>query len=257
LAAGSAVPAGYARQRERDAWIVALPSVLPEIVAAVRAAGTLYDWAAARADAQPFTGRGAAYRVRVGDVAALVRHYRRGGLVARLVDDSYVRAGEPRPLRELRASAAVRAAGVPSPEVLAAVVYARGAIYRGDLATRFVPDSSDLAALTWGSARWPEPLRTAAWRAAGALLRRAFAAGVRHPDLNLRNILVTHTGDRTCALLLDLDRVRLAAVADVARHAMLERLHRSRRKLEAAAGEPVGAAELAALEAGLTGDVPA
>jgi 3-deoxy-D-manno-octulosonic acid kinase len=248
------VPAGYARQRERGAWVVALPSILREVGAAVRAAGTLYDWAAARADAQPFPGRGAAYRVRLGGADVLVRHYRRGGLVARILDDAYVRAGEPRPLRELRASVTARAAGVPTPEVLAAVVYARGAVYRGDLATRFVSDGSDLAALTWGGARWPEPARTAAWHAAGELLRDSFAAGVHHADLNLRNILAVRAGDRVRALLLDLDRARFAAVDDVARRALLERLHRSRRKLEAAAGEPVGAAVLAAFEAGLNGE---
>ena len=247
------MPAGYARQRERGAVIVALPAVLPEVVAAVQAAGTLYDWAAACPNAQPFTGRGAAYRVRLGAVDALVRHYHRGGFVARLARDSYVRAGEPRPLRELRVSVAVRAAGVPTPEVLAAVVHARGPLYRGDLATHFVADSSDLAALTWESARWSEPLRAAAWHAAGMLLRRSFAAGVRHADLNLRNILVTREHGPVHALLLDLDRARIAVVNDVARHAMLERFHRSRRKLETAFGVPVDAADLAAFEQGLNG----
>jgi 3-deoxy-D-manno-octulosonic acid kinase len=251
------VPAGYARQRERGAVIVALPSVLPAIVAAVRAAGTLHNWAATRPNAQAFTGRGTAYRVRLDDVDALVRHYHRGGFVARVARDSYVRAGEPRPLRELRVSVAVRVAGVPTPEVLAAVVHAHGPLYRGDLATRFVPDSSDLAALTWESARWPEPLRTAAWHAAGVLLRHSFAAGVRHADLNLRNILVTREHARVHALLLDLDRATVAAVDDVARHAMLARFHRSRRKLEAAFGIPVGRADLAAFEAGLNGAEPA
>jgi hypothetical protein len=107
--------------------------------------------------------------------------------------------------------------------------------------------------LTWGSARWSEPLPTAAWHAAGVLLRRSFAAGVRHADLNLRNILVTRENARVHALLLDLDRASIAVVDDVARHAMLERFHRSRRKLEAAFGVPVDAADLAAFEQGLNG----
>jgi 3-deoxy-D-manno-octulosonic acid kinase len=140
---------------------------------------------------------------------------------------------------------------VPSPEVLAAIVYDHGLLYRADLATRFVADSNDLAALTWGKARWPDPLRTDAWRAAGALLRRCFAAGVRHPDLNLRNILVTRAPESVHALLLDLDRVSIARVDDIARHGMLDRLHRSRRKLEAAFREPVGDAVLAAFDTGL------
>lgn len=244
-------PTGYAQERERGAWIVALPSVLPTVINAVRTCGSLHDWAARAADAQPYVGRGPAHRVRVGAEAWLVRHYRRGGFVGRVIEDSYLDVGEPRPLRELRVSAAVRAAGVPTPEVIAAVVYPSGATYRGDLATRFVPNSADLAALTWGATRWEQPQRVAAWHAAGGLLRQAFAAGVHHADLNLRNILITSDPPQVSAWLLDLDRARVIEPSDVVQRRMLERLHRSRRKLETAAHEPVGAAELAAFRAAL------
>lgn len=246
-----ALPAGYTLERERGVQIVALPSVMAAVRAAVAEAGTLYDWAATRPGARSFTGRGSAWGVRVARDDWVVRHYRRGGAVARLLDDTYVRVGEPRPLRELRASVAARSRSVASPEVLAAVIYPAGAFYRADLATRYVRDSADLAEAVLGDDRSDEPERLLAWRSAGELLRAAFAAGVEHADLNLRNILIARTTSGTQALLLDLDRavVRDGGVGDVARRRMLERLHRSRRKLERAFGRRASADELATFDA--------
>jgi hypothetical protein len=188
-----ALPAGYAEERERGAVVVALPSVMDAVLDAVVAHGTLYAAAAAVPAVQSFAGRGAAYRLPQPAGDWLVRHYRRGGVVGRVLRDEYLRVGEPRPLRELRASVTARRRGVATPEVVAAVVYAAGIAYRADLATRFEPDSVDLAELVLGAARSEQPTARlhAAWYAAGGLLRSAFAAGVEHADLNLRNILIT------------------------------------------------------------------
>jgi hypothetical protein len=61
--------------------------------------------------------------------------------------------------------------------------------------------------------------------------------------------------DAPRALLLDLDRavIREHGVSDVARNRMLERLHRSRRKLESRAGVRTTEAELMSFEEGLRG----
>lgn len=249
--------------------VVALPSVMAEVMSLVRDHGTLYDAAAARPDAQSFTGRGAAYRMTLAGAECVVRHYRRGGAVAHVLHDEYLRAGEPRPLRELHASIAARSRGVDTPEVLAAIAYLAGPLYRADLATRYIDGSRDLASVTFGMDAAghrdsgpvtpregdSEAVRAAAWHAAGALLRNAFAAGIEHADLNLRNILIAGAADAPRALLLDLDRatVRPRSVSDAARSAMLARLHRSRSKLERLKGWKTGEEELAALEAGLRG----
>jgi 3-deoxy-D-manno-octulosonic acid kinase len=255
-AAVVAVPQGYAEQRERGAHVVALPSIIGRVCQAIRERGSLHAWAAAQPGARVFTGRGAAYGVSTADGAWVVRHYRRGGAVARVLGDRYVRSGEPRPLLELRASEAARARGVATPEVVAAVTYAAGAVYRGDLATAYVPDSADLAESVLGAGRLDAAGRTEAWHAAGRLLRDAFAAGIEHADLNLRNILVVRTAAGARALLLDLDRaaVRPRALERGTRDAMLRRLHRSRRKLEGALGRLTSDMELSAFEAGLNAD---
>jgi 3-deoxy-D-manno-octulosonic acid kinase len=248
-----ALPAGYVTGRERDAVVVALPSVLGRALACIAQSGSLYEHAAAQPDAQSFTGRGAAFRLRMPDGDWVVRHYRRGGAIARLLDDRYLRIGRPRPLRELHASVLARSRGVDSPEVLVAAVHPAAAHYRADIATRYIDGSRDLAEHVLGAARAGPAERLAAWRAAGALLRSAFDAGVEHADLNLRNILIAGAAAAPRALLLDLDRAVVCdhAVSDSARAAMLDRLHRSRHKLEALLGSTTSAAELAALETGL------
>jgi 3-deoxy-D-manno-octulosonic acid kinase len=248
---------------------------MADVMSMLRQHGTLYAAAAARPDAQAFTGRGAAYRLKHPGGDWVVRHYRRGGAVAHVLHDEYLRAGEPRPLRELHASIKARARGVDTPEVVAAIAYLSGPLYRADLATRFIADSRDLAAVLFGAdradGRSGEPgesldrsgepqdgeasIRAAAWHATGALLRSAFAAGIEHADLNLRNILIAGPAGAPRALLLDLDRavVHERPVSTAARSSMLGRLHRSRQKLERRAAQQTDGAGLAALEAGLAG----
>lgn len=250
--------------------VVALPSAMEAVLSALAEHGTLYAAAASVSGAASFKGRGAAYRMQQPSGDWLVRHYWRGGAAAHVLRDEYLRVGEPRPLRELRASAEVRARGVATPEVVAAITYPAGGMYRADMATRFIPDGIDLAELSLGGATvgpraevtGPRPAHdlATAWRDAGTLLRSAFAAGVEHADLNLRNILIA--GARTPgrppsgALLLDLDRAVIhdRELSDVASYAILERLHRSRRKLENEYGARVTAAELAAFSEGLAGN---
>jgi 3-deoxy-D-manno-octulosonic acid kinase len=218
-----------------------------DVCDAIRTAGTLFAAAAAQPVARAFTGRGAAYVMNDW----VVRHYRRGGLIAKLSHDAYVRAGTPRPFCELHASVAARRKHVPTPEVVAAIVYPGVATYRGDIATRLIPDSRSLADIAIRAQRADAPLRIEAWRAAGSLLRIAFDAGVHHADLNLGNILIA--GGR--ALLIDLDRAHVSdgAVGASQRAAMIARFHRSRRKLEAAAHFETPPDELAAFEQSLHG----
>lgn len=215
-------------------------------------AGTLHRWAAAQPGATRLAGRGTVWRVPLPDVEWVVRHYRRGGAVARMLGDRYLRRGESRPLRELRASAEVLRRGVATPPVLAAAIYAGVVFRRGDLVTAFIAGSEDLAHVTFARPRRPEEERVAAWAAAGSLVRQAATEGVLHPDLNLKNILIAPRPGGISAWLIDLDRcrIRLHAVPSDLRR-MADRLDRSRRKIEAATGMKVSRAELDAFREAL------
>jgi len=247
------MPPGYATADAGGASVVARAEVLDAVLEAVRAAGSLYTYAAAHPEAKALRGRGAAYRCPAPGGAWVVRHYRRGGAVAGLLGDRYLRAGTPRPLRELHASHAARRRGVPTPAVQAVVVHPAGLFYRADIATLAVPEARDLADATFGAAPLPGDELTGAWRAAGGLLRHAFLAGFQHPDLNLMNVLVEGGRAEPRAWLIDLDRAVVLedALPERRRERVVARFHRSRRKLAAAAGRVVPAPALAAFEEAL------
>ena len=231
------LPPGYERVvLDNDVELIALPSVVDGVRHALTTTGTLFDYAATRPGARELAGRGVAY-----DIAApgsytnerwVVRHYRRGGVVARFLKDRYLDSGVKRPIRELTASARARERGVATPEVVAAAIYPVGGWYRADIVTRFLPDSRDLADRLFRDDDVER--RRAAMSLAGALMRRAHEAGVVHNDLNLKNILIA--GDRGAeqAWLLDLDRavVMRDAAARFERNLMLRRFGRSLRKHE-------------------------
>src|SRR3974390_2180739 len=116
------------------------------------------------------TGRGSAWFVaaaRPGGAATVLRHYRRGGLVARLVADRYLWRGEDatRAFRELRLLSAIEALGLPAARPVAARYARAGVAYRADLVTLAIAQARPLAAQL-GSGLPP-----ALWQRIGATIR--------------------------------------------------------------------------------------
>lgn len=178
-------------------------------------------------------GRGGVGVLRVDGRTLVVRPYRRGGWFARLLSDRY-----PSPLRardELRVLGELRRQGVPVVAPVAAVARRRGLWWQLRLCTERLD----------GAATAPQfladhpGLRRHAAAAVAATVRAAFAAGLRHPDLHLDNVLCVRAGGGVRAALVDLDRARLRAPLEAqARDAMLARMLRytvkHRRSLPAA-----------------------
>jgi 3-deoxy-D-manno-octulosonic acid kinase len=247
-------PPGYSHVPAVGAQVIALETARDSIARIIAVSGTIHGHAAASASAKPLRGRGVSWAFEVDGERWVVRHFRRGGAMARLLEDRYLRVGASRPARELQASQTLRARGVDTPEVIAYAIYPVGIYYRADIVTRWIADSEDLASVTFGPDARSAVGRAAAWAAAGLLLHSAFEHGAHHPDLNLRNILVAGDQAQPTAWLIDLDRCRVhTRVTPAARRNMLERFHRSRRKLERRFRRPVGAAALAAFEEKLRG----
>jgi 3-deoxy-D-manno-octulosonic acid kinase len=189
----------------------------------------------------------------------VVRHYHRGGAVARFLGDRYLRIGTPRPFRELGLLAALRDRGVPAPEPVGAAVHRWGPFYRGDLVTRWVPESLDLATLLFDPETPSVPASaamgvegSAAMGAAGRLVRLLHERGVAHPDLNLKNLLVAPADPEPRALVLDLDRATLHpdGVPARTRRRMIARFWRSARKWERRTGRSLPASLRAAFHEG-------
>ncbi len=165
-------------------------------------------------------GRGSAWFLDL-DEGWVLRHYRRGGAVARLVEDRYLFLGygRSRPVRELRLLATMRALGLPVPAPVAAGVWRSGLSCRGDLISARVPGQPLSVCLDQHVE--PEP-----WARLGELIRRFHQHGVDHADLNLHNILVAEDGSYH---LIDFDRGRIRAPGPWQRR-NIARLQRSLRK---------------------------
>jgi 3-deoxy-D-manno-octulosonic acid kinase len=150
-------------------------------------------------------GRGAAWFIAGAPRPWVLRHYRRGGFIARLSEDAYVWAGEERvrAFREWRLLYALRKRGLPVPEPVAALYRRRGLCYRCDLITERIVGASPLSEkLVAGVV--PE----ANWHMIGSIIARLHAAGADHADLNAHNILIDEAG---AVSVIDFDRGRLRA----------------------------------------------
>ena len=170
-------------------------------------------------------GRGTTHFFDLGNYAAVLRHYRRGGLVAKFNSDCYLWTGleSSRPWREWELLAALREKKLPVPKPLAARVVTAGVWYRGDLLMEEISRAQPLS-------QWlmQQSLAESTWQAVGATIRRFHAAGVYHADLNAHNILLD-AEDRVS--LIDFDRGKLRAVSRVWAQANVSRLQRSLTKL--------------------------
>ncbi len=172
-------------------------------------------------------GRGTVAFVRAsGDRRWVLRHYRRGGLIARLADDLYVWTGadRTRSFREWRLLRQLRAWGLPVPAPVAARYQRAGLFYRADLLTAELPVRRTLT-----QALQQVPLPTEAWHAIGQCVGSLHARGVQHADLNAHNLLVGAGND---VYVLDFDRGRIRARGAWER-AVFTRLQRSLLKVTA------------------------
>jgi 3-deoxy-D-manno-octulosonic acid kinase len=157
----------------------------------------------------------------------VLRHYRRGGLMAKLAKDSYLwnGASRTRSFAEWRLLAELRRRGLPVPAPIAAH-YARSLLaYRADLITELLPDTRTLADMISG-----HDLPEAGWRAVGSTVAAFHREGVHHADLNANNILLGE--NQTDVYLLDFDRGRIEARGSW-EQVVIARLRRSLEKIKA------------------------
>ncbi len=172
-------------------------------------------------------GRGGIAVIATPAGECVLRHYRRGGMVAALMGDRYLWTGadRTRSFAEFRLLQTLARLELPAPTVVAARYQRIGLHYRADLMTRRIADTQTLAECL-ASDRWDAELA----QEVGALVARFHRAGVWHADLNAHNILVA----QAALYLIDFDRGRLRAPGQGWRMANLQRLRRSLIKLGAA-----------------------
>lgn len=172
-------------------------------------------------------GRQAAWYVQSqGLGAAVLRHYRRGGLIARLSRENYLWTGarRTRSFAEFDLMQFMAVQGLPVPRPLAAAYWRSGAVYRAALLTECIPQARALAKV----------LNTCDPQQVANAIYAMHEAGVWHADLNAFNILLDQTDK---VWLIDFDRGRKRVMGRALRTDNLQRLRRSLLKVAGTAGE--------------------
>ena len=226
---------GFEHFQVGAANVLAIASLTPAL-RDILSTQTLHDYAAAVPERLTLRGRAPVYVIPFGplQLRVAIRHAMRGGWLARLLHDRFL--PPTRGLRELVNAIRLRMAGIATPDVIGIVSYRAGGIFRrSDVMTRFIEGGVDLDAVFRDARNDAERRRIL--DAVAHLLARMAAAGAQHPDLNLKNVLITASTDGYEAYLLDVDRVHFHAGNDpmVAR-ANLDRLLRSLTKWRQAPG---------------------
>jgi 3-deoxy-D-manno-octulosonic acid kinase len=203
-----------------EATIVFDPARVPQ------ADSSLFDPASHGARAQPVAGRGgrgAAWFVDGAFGAAVLRHYRRGGWMARISRDRFVWRGADaaRSLCEFALLARLHRLGLPVPAPIAAQARRSGLTYDAALLMARIPGVESFAT------RVNAQGASAPWETAGAAIAACHRVGARHADLNANNLLVD-AGAR--AWLIDWDKGVLEPGPGAWCERVLARLARSLRR---------------------------
>ncbi|MDH5235464.1 MAG: hypothetical protein OEW77_10935 [Gemmatimonadota bacterium] len=222
-------PAGYERLDIGDTIAVVRVGAVAGVRHVLGVAESLHAWAAAEPAARAFQGRATAWGVRLPHTTldVVVRHARRGGVLAAVRGDRYVWPG--RAPWELATALRLREMGVRTPDVVAYALYPAGRGFcRSDVVTTRLPDGADFPG-AWQAGT--VETRAELLVAVAALLRDLRAAGAQHADLNAKNVHMAREAGRWNAWVLDVDRVRFRRKNDAAVGAQnLARLDRSLRK---------------------------
>lgn len=162
--------------------------------------------AAHHPDSRRFPGRGAVVSAPFPGMGTLIiRPCIHGGWWGRLARDLYWGSGRVR--REILRSERLLRMGIPTPRIQAALLYPAGPFFRMEVATSFIPGGRDFNDLL--SSRPLAGQRSRIFSAVRKLMEQLQRHGVRHPDLNARNILLSPIGAGSWdAWLLDVDTVR-------------------------------------------------
>jgi 3-deoxy-D-manno-octulosonic acid kinase len=174
--------------------------------AQLEASVALFDadfWAARGELAAVSGGRGSAWFVGSAEHPWVLRHYRRGGLIARISQDRYWFSQEDRvrSFAEWRLLHYLSQRGLKVPKPVAAFYRRESWTYRCDLITERISQAQPLSAALKAGA-----LPQTIWRDVGAAVARLHGQGVDHADLNAHNILLDGNG---IVSLVDFDRGRL------------------------------------------------
>ncbi|MGB2742441.1 MAG: 3-deoxy-D-manno-octulosonic acid kinase [Cognaticolwellia sp.] len=162
-------------------------------------------WQAKKAIVGSAQGRGTTWFIASKSSANVIgnwvlRHYYRGGLIGKLINDQYLYTGlkNTRAAREFSLLKSMRSLGLPAPKPIAFRVVKQGLSYRADLLSSRIENASDLVALLSKNA-----IDDLLWQRVGEVIKTFHQQGIYHHDLNAHNILID---DNKKVWLIDFDQ---------------------------------------------------
>lgn len=166
-------------------------------------------------------GRGTTWFIEHDAQSWVLKHYYRGGLIGRLLNDSYFYNGlaNTRSVAEFMLLAQLNAFELPTPKAVACAVYRHGFTYQADIITSRIPNAQDLVSLLS-----QQTIDKSLYQKIGKTIKQFHDKGVFHHDLNIHNILID---DAEQVWVIDFDRGKLLPPHIRWQHANIERLKRS------------------------------
>lgn len=166
-------------------------------------------------------------------LSLVLRHYYRGGLIAKLISDCYlgVQLEKTRAYREWCLLRTMRNLDLPVPKPVAARVIKKALFYRADLITVEIKLSETLADYLMN-----KKISDTLWKNIGRCLKQFHFHNIYHADLNARNILLKMPEgvktDEFEIYLIDFDRGDIRPKNDKWKSENLQRLKRSLEKFK-------------------------
>jgi len=174
-------------------------------------------------------GRGQAWFIEINGHSAVYRKYMRGGLVARLIQQTYfgLNVENTRSVKEWRMLQWMHGQGLPVPQAIAASVcrwpFGFSPFYRAQILVQRISNVQTLDEILT-----QRELTSTQWQGVGECIRRFHNAGVYHADLNANNILLNTKGS---VYLVDFDKGELRGKSVKTETWMEENLQRLKRSL--------------------------
>ncbi|GLR69117.1 hypothetical protein GCM10007852_00250 [Agaribacter marinus] len=146
------------------------------------------------------TGRGEVFFFNLENTQCVLRHYRRGGLVAKLSDDKFLwkNIESTRVYKELKLLQTMQKNALPVPMPIAGRVIQRGIFYTADIITQAIPNTQELHAYLQN-----QKLHESLWEDIGYMVKRMHNLNICHDDLNVKNVLINDTDQ---VFLIDFDK---------------------------------------------------
>ncbi len=151
----------------------------------------------------------------------VLRHYYRGGLIGKMINDSYLFTSQKntRAAKEFDLLVHLQELSLPAPKPIAYRVTRHGLFYRADILSARIENAQDLVAILT-----KHPITDNLWFSIGKMIKAFHDEGIYHHDLNAHNILID-SDDKSW--LIDFDQGQKRTVQQSWQQNNLQRLLRS------------------------------